>query len=35
MTIIMATHDIEEIKDIKPRIIYLATSLKYDGKYDG
>jgi len=34
-TILMATHDIEEIEEIKPRIIYLATSLKYDGKYAG
>lgn len=35
MTILMATHDIGELEEIKPRIIYLATSLKYDGKYAG
>lgn len=34
-TILMATHDIDEIAEIKPRIIYLATTLKYDGKYAG
>ena len=35
MTIIMATHDIDEIEQLKPRIIYLATSLKYDGNIEG
>lgn len=35
MTIIMATHDIDEIEQLKPRIIYLATSLKYDGDIEG
>lgn len=35
ITIIMATHDIDEIEDIKPRIINLATSLKYDGNLEG
>ena len=35
MTIIMATHDIDEIEELKPRIIYLATSLKYDGDIEG
>lgn len=34
MTIIMATHDLDEINDIKPRIICLATSVKYNGSYD-
>ena len=35
ITIIMATHDIDEIEDIKPRIINLATTLKYDGNLEG
>ncbi len=35
ITIIMATHDIDEVEDIKPRIINLATSLKYDGNLEG
>lgn len=34
-TIIMATHDLEEIKNIKPRIIYLAGKIKYDGDIEG
>lgn len=34
-TIIMATHDLEEIKNIKPRIIYLARQVKYDGDMEG
>lgn len=34
-TIIMATHDLDEIEDIKPRIIWIAKSIKYDGEYDG
>ena len=34
-TIIMATHDLEEIKNIKPRIIYLAKRIKYDGDIEG
>ena len=32
-TIMMATHDIEELKNIKPRIIYLAKTIKYDGDF--
>lgn len=32
MTIIMATHDLDEIEVINPRIIYLAKTVKYDGK---
>ena len=35
MTIIMATHDIDEIEELKPRILHLATSLKYDGDIEG
>ena len=35
MTIIMATHDIDEINEIKPRIIYLAKTIKYDGNIEG
>lgn len=35
MTIIMATHDLDEIHEIKPRIIYLAKTIKYDGTFEG
>ncbi len=35
MTIIMATHDIDEINAIKPRIVYLAKTIKYDGNIEG
>lgn len=35
MTIIMATHDIDEINEIKPRIVYLAKTVKYDGDIEG
>lgn len=35
MTIIMATHDLDEIKEIKPRIISLAKTVKYDGNIEG
>ena len=35
MTIIMATHDLEEINEIKPRIITLAKTVKYDGDLEG
>lgn len=31
-TIIMATHDLEEIKTMDVRVICLATTLKFDGK---
>ncbi len=31
MTIVMATHDLDELNEIKPRIIYLAKTVKYDG----
>ena len=34
-TIIMATHDLDEIEDIKPRVIWIAKSIKYDGPYEG
>ena len=35
MTIILATHDIDEINENKPRIIYLAKTIKYDGNLEG
>ena len=35
MTIIMATHDIDELEEIKPRIITLAKTVKYDGDFEG
>lgn len=35
MAIIMATHDLDEINNVKPRIICLAKKLKYDGNIDG
>ena len=35
MTIILATHDIDEINETKPRIIYLAKTIKYDGNLEG
>lgn len=35
MTIIMATHDFNEINLIKPRIISLAKTIKYDGNLEG
>lgn len=34
-TIIMATHDLDEVEHIKPRIICLAKTVKYDGKIEG
>ena len=34
VTILMATHDLDELKSIKPRIICLAKTVKYDGNYD-
>ncbi len=34
MTIILATHDIDEITETKPRIIYLAKTIKYDGNLE-
>lgn len=34
MTIIMATHDLDEINEVKPRIICLSKIVKYDGNYD-
>lgn len=33
-TIIMATHDLDELEKIKPRIIYIAKTIKYDGKFE-
>jgi zinc transport system ATP-binding protein len=35
MTIIMATHDLDEIEEINPRIICLARTVKYNGNLDG
>ena len=35
MTIIMATHDLDEINETKPRIICLAKTIKYDGNIEG
>lgn len=35
MTIIMATHDIDELNEVKPRIICLAREIKYDGNIEG
>ena len=35
MSIIMATHDLDELNEIKPRIIYLAKKVKYDGNFEG
>lgn len=35
MAIIMATHDLDEIKNLKPRIISVAKTIKYDGNIDG
>ena len=34
-TIIMATHDLDEIKDLNLHIIALAKSVKYDGELEG
>ena len=35
MTIIMATHDLDELNEIKPRIISIAKTVKYDGNIEG
>lgn len=35
MTIIMATHDLDEIEEVKSRIICLAKTVKYDGNLEG
>lgn len=34
MTIIMATHDLDEMKDKDVRVIHIATEVKYDGKIE-
>ena len=34
VTIIMATHDLDELKIVKPRIICLAKTIKYDGDFE-
>lgn len=35
VTIIMATHDLDEVEHIKPHIICLAKTVKYDGEMEG
>ena len=35
LTIIMATHDLDEVEHIKPRIICWAKTVKYDGEMEG
>ena len=35
ITIIMATHDLDEIEHIKPHVIALAKNIKYDGELEG
>lgn len=34
MTIIMATHDLEEIKSMNVRVVCMATKVKFDGKFE-
>ena len=34
VTIIMATHDLDELEAIKPRIVCIAKNIKYDGKFE-
>lgn len=34
VTIIMATHDLDELENIKPRVICVAKTIKYDGKFE-
>lgn len=34
VTIVMATHDLDELENIKPRIICIAKTIKYDGKFE-
>ena len=34
VTIIMATHDLDELENIKPRIIAISKTIKYDGKFE-
>lgn len=34
LTIIMATHDLEEIKNMNVRVICMATTIKFDGKIE-
>ena len=34
VTIIMATHDLDELETVKPRIICVAKTIKYDGKFE-
>lgn len=35
VTIIMATHDLDELDNIKPRIICISKTIKYDGNFEG
>ena len=35
VTIIMATHDLDELEEIKPRVICIAKTIQYDGKFEG
>jgi len=35
VTVIMATHDLDELEEIKPRIIAISKTIKYDGKFEG
>ena len=34
VTIIMATHDLDELEEMKPRVICIAKTIKYDGKFE-
>ena len=34
LTIIMATHDLEEIKNMNVRVICMATTIKFEGKIE-
>lgn len=34
VTIIMATHDLDELETIAPRIICIAKTIQYDGKFE-
>lgn len=35
VTVIMATHDLDELDKIKPRIICISRTIKYDGNFEG
>lgn len=34
-TILMATHDLDEVEQVKPHIICIAKTIKYDGNIEG